>query len=124
MSSNIKILKICDYCKKEFTARKTTSKTCSDDCAKRFYKLKQRNEKIARVNIETENKRKPLPHILVEEIEIIQAKENLTLIEGAILLNISPLTLRRWILSGKIKSTKVGKKHLIKRNHLLQVSAK
>jgi hypothetical protein len=62
MSSNIRILKICEYCKNEFIAKKTTSLTCSDDCAKRFYKLiyklKYRNSKIEQVELETEIKRR------------------------------------------------------------------
>lgn len=46
MSSNIRIPKTCEFCQNEFVARKTNSKTCSDDCAKRLYKLNQRNKKI------------------------------------------------------------------------------
>jgi excisionase family DNA binding protein len=120
MSSNIKVLKICEYCKREFVARKTTSKTCSDDCAKRLYKLKRRNSKIDRVELETESKRRPSAFITEEEIKIIQAKKNLTLKEAAILLNISPLTLRRWTLAGKIQSEKIGKKHSFLRSDLMQ----
>jgi excisionase family DNA binding protein len=102
-------------------ARKTTSKTCSDDCAKRFYKERQRNTKIAKAELETEIKRRPFAYITEEEIKIVQAKKNLTLKEAAVLLNISPLTLRRWILSGRVKSSKVGKKHLIKRSNLIDL---
>lgn len=111
MSSNMKILKTCEYCKQEFIARKTTSKTCSDDCAKRLYKLKQRNSKIQQAEIKEEIKRKPKTFVTEEEIRAIQAKEFLTLKEAALLLNVSPLTLRRWVLAGKVKSEKVGKKH-------------
>jgi len=118
MSSNIKVLKICEYCKNEFVAKKTTSKTCSDDCAKRFYKLKQRNSKIAQAELETEIKRRPLAYIREDELKAIQSKDNLTLKEAALLLNISPLTLRRWIFAGKVKSMKVGKKHLLLRSSL------
>lgn len=75
----MKILKFCEYCKKEFIAKKTTSKTCSDDCAKRLYKLKQRNSKIAQAELETEIKRRPLAYIKEEELKTIQSKENLTL---------------------------------------------
>lgn len=59
MSSNISIVKICEFCKNEFIAKKTTTKTCSDDCAKRLYKLKQRSSKIAQAELKTEIKRKP-----------------------------------------------------------------
>ena len=69
MSSNIRILKVCEYCRKEFIAKKTTSLTCSDDCAKRFYKLKQRNNRIAQAELETEIKRRPSAFKTEEEIK-------------------------------------------------------
>ncbi len=53
MSSNIRVIKICQMCAKEFIACKTTSKTCSDDCAKRFYKLRIENVKIVQVEMQT-----------------------------------------------------------------------
>src|SRR6187397_2129111 len=108
MSSNMRILKICDYCKKDFIAKKTSSKTCSDDCAKRLYKLNQRNKKIHQEELKTEIKRKPEAYIQEAQIRSIQAKENLTLKEAAFYLNITPLTLRRWIFSGKVRSNKLG----------------
>jgi excisionase family DNA binding protein len=42
----------------------------------------------------------------------------LTLKEVALLLNVTPLTLRRWVLAGKVKPEKVGKKHLFKRDSI------
>jgi len=111
----MRILKICEYCKNDFIARKTTSKTCSDACAKRLYKLNERNSKIAKAEMKTEIRRSPAAFITEDQIKAIQAKENLTLSEAAFLLNISPLTLRRWILSGKMNSIKIGKKHSIRK---------
>ncbi len=32
MSSKIRIVKICEYCQKEFIAKKTTTKCCSYNC--------------------------------------------------------------------------------------------
>jgi excisionase family DNA binding protein len=118
MSSNMRILKICEYCKNDFIAKKTSSKTCSDDCAKRLYKLNQRNKKIHQEELKTEIKRKPEAYIQEAQIRSIQAKENLTLKEAAFYLNITPLTLRRWILSGKVRSNKLGKKHIILKTDL------
>jgi len=46
MSSNLRIVKICEYCKQEFIARTTVTQCCSDPCAKRFYKVKQREKAI------------------------------------------------------------------------------
>lgn len=114
MSSNIRVVKVCEYCKIEFVARKTTFKTCSDNCAKRMYKLNQRNNKINQTTITDELKRKPEAFMTEEKIKFIQCKENLTLKEAAILLNISPLTLKRWIFNKKVVSAKIGRKHIIK----------
>lgn len=50
------------------------------------------------------------------------SKEWLTLKEAAFLLNVSPLTLKRWTLAGKVKSEKVGRKHLFKREGLLHLT--
>src|SRR5258708_15832818 len=120
MSSNLRIVKVREYCKQEFIARKTTSQTCSDACAKRLYKLRGRERAISRTKMETEVKRRPQAYI-TEEVRVIQAKEWLTLKEAAFLLNVSPLTLRRWTLAGKIESRKVGKKHAFRSLELKKI---
>jgi hypothetical protein len=79
MSSNIRIIKVLAYCKQELIARKTTTETCSDPCAKRFYKVKQREKAIQRVKVETMVKREPKAFITEEEIRAVQAKEWLML---------------------------------------------
>ena len=112
MSSNLRIIKVCAFCKQEFIAKKTTTETCSDPCAKRLYKFKQKEKAIQLVQVETVVKREPKAFITEGEIKAIQAKEWLTLKEAALLLNVSPLTLRRWVLSGKVTSKKVGRKHM------------
>lgn len=117
----MKILKTCEYCKQEYIARKTTTKTCSNDCAKRLYKLKERNSKIQQAEIKEEIKRRPKAFVTEEEIKTIQAKEYLTLKEAALLLNVSPLTLRRWVFAGKVISRKVGKKHVFERKQIARI---
>ncbi|OQP51182.1 hypothetical protein A4H97_04625 [Niastella yeongjuensis] len=118
MSSNIRIVKACNFCKKEFIAKTTVTQCCSDDCAKRLYKQKKRDEKISQANLKTEIKRRPKAFITEDQIKLINVKAILTLKEAATLLNISELTMRRWVLSGKVKSQKAGKKHLILRASL------
>jgi excisionase family DNA binding protein len=119
MSSNMKILKTCEFCKQEFIAKKTTTKTCSHRCGQRLYKLNPRNDKTAQAELKVENKQKPKVLITEEEMRVIQAKDHLTLKEAPLLLSVSPLTLRRWVFAGKVNSTKVGKKHMLKRESLL-----
>ena len=111
----MKILKTCEYCKQEFIAKKTTTKTCSHKFGQRIYKQNLRNTKIEQAELKEEIKRKPKSLITEEEMKVIQVKEFLTLNEAALLLNVSPLTLRRWVFAEKIYSAKVGKKHLVNR---------
>ena len=66
-------------------------------------------------------KREAKAFITEDEVKAIQAKEWLTLKEAALLLNVSPLTLRRWTLAGKAKSKKVGRKHMFKKGDLRKI---
>jgi hypothetical protein len=50
MSSNIKIVKISEYCNHEFIAKTTTTKCCSDNCSKRFYKINWYRKELVRLN--------------------------------------------------------------------------
>jgi hypothetical protein len=58
----------------------------------------QLNAVLAKADLKTEIRRRPKNFTTEEEIKVIQAKQYLTLNEKTILLNISPLTLRRWTL--------------------------
>ena len=49
---------------------------------------------------------------------VINSKQHLTLKEAALLINISPLTLRRWTLAGKMPASKIGKKWVYKRKEI------
>lgn len=120
MSSNLRIVKICETCKKEFIARTTVTQCCSDPCAKRLYKLKKRNKAIQQSKLKTDIISRPKAYITEEEIRAVNNKQFLTLKESAILMNVSPLTLRRWILGHKIKSKKLGKKHILDKASILQ----
>jgi len=93
MSGNLKIVKVCEVCKQEFIARKTTSQTCSDPCAKRLYKLRQREKAIGRVEIETMVKRRAEAFVTEEQVRVIQTKEWLALKGAALLL---ALIVERW----------------------------
>jgi hypothetical protein len=44
MSSNIRILKVCECCKQEFIAKTTVTQCCTDACAKRFAENEKRGK--------------------------------------------------------------------------------
>lgn len=112
MSSNIRINRICEYCNKDFEARKTTSKTCSEHCAKMNYKRKKRAEKIENSNTET-------LVIKIKPIAELKAKEFLTVRDLSLLLNCSIRTAYNIIERGDIKAVNISqRKTLIKRSEI------
>jgi hypothetical protein len=122
MSSNIRIERICEWCKKEFIARTTVTKCCSDSCSRSRIKSIKREDKIGRARLQTAIAKKPKDYVAEERMKAINAKELLTLQEAALFMSISDLTMRRWILTGKVVSRKAGKKHLILKADLLALS--
>ena len=105
----MRIDRICEYCHKDFIARKTISKTCSDRCAKMLYKQKQRQAKIESSNKETEA-------IRAKPIEELKAKEFLTVREVAKLLNSSRQMIYDLIKTGKVQAVNLKiKKTMISR---------
>ena len=53
MSSNLLLKKVCQHCGSIFTAKTTVTKFCSDDCAKKNYKLRKKQEAVELSNNET-----------------------------------------------------------------------
>jgi len=110
MSSNIRIEKTCEHCQKTFMAQKTTTRFCSESCAKRAHKKRLRDEKISKA-IETENTKKPFNPVVKE-------KEFLSIKEVCMLLGASRWTVYRMIDSGRVKAVKIGWKTIIERNEI------
>ncbi len=111
MSSNIKVKRICQHCNREFTARTTVTKYCSDKCSKTAYKARKRAEKVKQSNAET-------ARIKIQPIEQLKAKEFLSINEVCQLVGISRRTVYRLIEQGELKKIKVGSRTLIKRSVL------
>jgi len=118
MSSNIRITKCCVYCGQEFTAKTIRTRYCSHACNQRGYKKNERDKKLdaakGRIKVEPLNIR----HDPVNWEELIR-NPYLTISEACLVLNVRVETLRRWIKEGIVKTTRMGKKHLISREFLL-----
>jgi excisionase family DNA binding protein len=112
MSSNIHVQRICEYCKKEFTARTTKTKYCSHKCNSRHYKEKTKGVKISKSNEETTQK-------ITLEVEKLNMLEFLTVKEVSVLLNCSTKIVYRNIMNGNIKAINFGERVLrIKRSDI------
>lgn len=104
----MRIDKVCAYCGGNFIAQKTSSKCCSDDCAKRFYKRRKRDEKI-QTAIQQANIQKPYN-------PVIKDKVYLSVDETCSLLGASRWTIYRLIEKGSLAVAKVGRRTIIKKS--------
>jgi excisionase family DNA binding protein len=96
-------------CGNEFEARTTVTKTCSDACAKKLYKQRQRETKISSSHKETQAVR-------LKPLEDVKTKEFLTVKDVSMLLNCSVRTSYYLIQKGQIKAVNLAKrKTLVKR---------
>ncbi len=111
MSSNIKVQRICQYCSREFTARTTVTKYCSDKCSKAAYKARKRAEKVKQSNSET-------TRVKNQPIEQLKAKEFLSINEVCQLVGISRRTVYRLIEQGDLNKVKIRSRTIIKRSAL------
>lgn len=114
MSSNIQIQRICQFCNKEFIARTTVTKYCSDVCAKKAYKARIKISKIDDSNTQT-FQLKNLPN---ERLKEIGAKEYLNIEESCLLLSVSRWTLWRMVKDGRISASKLGRLTRIRRTDI------
>ena len=111
MSSNIKITRICKFCNNEFIAKTTVTQCCSEHCAKRYYKLKKKEEKIEKSNLETHK-------VISEPLELLKEKEFLSVSDASKLLGVSTRTLYRLMEKGNLNFAKIGKRTIIKRSEI------
>ena len=130
--SKIPYSKVCNYCNKEYIARKRTTKYCSHTCNSRAYKQSKRLADASKFNDEQ------LQNSLLRRIEealtrlerVIEAlpqqyqrldKEILTIEECAEILGCSIKTIRRHISDKTIDVIRVGRNIQIHRNQLYKL---
>lgn len=112
MSSNIEIERICQHCNKDFIAKTTVTRYCSDDCAKRAYKARKRAEKIG-VSVAE------IQRIRQKPIEDLKAREFLTVMQVSKLIGCSKQNVYKLINTGKLKATNILiKKTIVKRSEI------
>jgi excisionase family DNA binding protein len=109
----MRIDKVCAYCGGKFIAQKTITQTCSDDCAKRYYKRRKRDEKIHKA-IQQANIQKPYN-------PVIKDKEYLSVDETCLLLGASRWTIYRLIEKSSLAIAKVGRRTIIKKSSIDQL---
>jgi excisionase family DNA binding protein len=101
MSSNIRVQRVCEYCGNDFTAKTTVTRFCSDNCSKRAYKQRTKNQKINNSNKQTFK-------IKAQSIELVQAREFLSVKDVSFLLGCSRRSVYRLINIGKLKAVNLS----------------
>lgn len=118
MSSNIRINKVCSFCKQTFVAKTFSTKYCSHKCNSRDYKMKVKIEKIDNSKKEFTQTIKLVKIKKEHNLEFLKTKPYLSIAEVCVLFNISDSTIRKLIKEEKIKTIRLGKKHIIPKSQL------
>jgi excisionase family DNA binding protein len=108
MSTNMKLTRICEFCKNEFTSQTTVTRFCSSKCNKAMNRANARGEKIKKSNTET-NKLK------YGDTEAVKTKEFLSINQASFLFGISRRTVYRIIERGELDIAKFGSRTVIRR---------
>lgn len=112
MSSNIKIQRVCSFCKRDFIAKTTVTQYCGDNCAKRAYKARIRAKKIEESQQETRCKKSG-------PIEELKTREFLSVTQVSKLIGCSRQNVYQLINTGKLKASNILlKKTIVRRSDL------
>lgn len=113
-ASKIPIKKVCEHCKQEFVAWKTTTKYCSHQCNSRAYKSRRREERVQRTEVNEQEKK----------VKDLIDKPYLSIAEAGRLLGISRYTIYRYIYSGRLRAYNMSsQRSIVKREDIEQMLA-
>lgn len=123
MSSNIRLKRICQHCDRTFIAKTTVTKFCSDDCAKKNYKKRQKEQKVTQAILEVNAELKERNNAINEKPESgsdTKRKSELFRVQDmAELIGVGERTLYRLIKEPDFPKIKIGKRLLFNRQHVM-----
>lgn len=116
MSTNLHIARVCEHCKKMFTARTTVTRFCSHKCNQRAYKFQQKKEKVQQSNLESSQ------IILAQqtkETKSTHQRETITIKELILILGVSERTLYRLMKTEGFPKLKVRRRVLFNKQAVI-----
>ena len=124
MSSNIRIKRVCEQCRKSFIAKTTVTKFCSKECNSRHYKAKAKEAKITaailKVNAQTGPGVDRQAVALGEARGDSSTKEWITVPEIADTIGVSVRTLFRVVKQPGFPKIKIGRRLVLNRMAVLE----
>lgn len=104
----MEIKRICKYCNTGFVAQRLKTDYCSEKCAKKAYKARKRKQ-----DIEVNNKE--FSQLIIQPIEVIKAKQYLSISEACKLMGVSRSSIYRMIERDELSIAKIGTRTILKR---------
>lgn len=106
-TSNIRIKKVCEWCKKEFYSQKCTTRFCCKRCAEHAYKDRKRQERKSSTEAQVQQR-------LHEKAQSeISAKEYLSISDAAKLLGITRDAIYKLIYRGTLTAYKISSRFTV-----------
>ena len=117
MSSNIRINRICKHCGEVFVAKTFKTQFCSHSCNSKDYK---KREKIRKMEESQEEYKSNLKNSKSQSMnmEELKSKIYLSIAEVCLLVGMSDSTIRKFVKEGRLKTIRLGKKHLILKSQI------
>ena len=117
MSSNIRINRICKHCGEVFVAKTFKTQFCSHSCNSKDYK---KREKIRKMEESQEEYKSDLKNSKSQSMnmEELKSKIYLSIAEVCLLVGMSDSTIRKFVKEGRLKTIRLGKKHLILKSQI------
>ena len=89
MGNKVRIERICEFCGKTFIAKTYKTRFCCKACNDKYYKELIRSDRYNAVTKEVKAEKKKRIRMAVDELEVIQAREFISLKQLAIYLGVS-----------------------------------
>ena len=118
MGNKVRIERICEFCGKTFIAKTCKTRFCCKACNDKYYKELIRSDRYNAVTKEVKEEKKKRIRLAVDELEIIQAREFISLKQLAIYLGVSRKSIYTYMRIYEIPFSQIGSRIIVKRKEV------
>lgn len=118
MGNKVRIERICEFCGKTFIAKTCKTRFCCKACNDKYYKELIRSDRYNAVTKEVKEEKKKRIRLAVDELEVIQAREFISLKQLAIYLGVSRKSIYTYMRIYEIPFSQIGSRIIVKRKEV------